>query len=181
MGTNSLAKYAEIFGHCRARPNPYCSFSHLEMELSLQRGVFSRDLSLSKNGCLNASGRVRRLEGSYINIFPIKSNMSPQSSSPLSSFGMYRCKGLQFFRTYLPFVEVSSQFKRPLAKYLILVLLAILVGIGPRIRSIIARCSLLSCVWNRVIPRASSKTIQPTDQTSQGWDQPSSRITSGAR
>lgn len=49
-----------------AKPYPalLCSYSHLEMELSLQRGVFSRDFSLSKKGCLKASGSVRRLVGS---------------------------------------------------------------------------------------------------------------------
>ena len=53
-------------------------------------------------------------------------------------------------------------------------------GMGPRIFSIMARCSLLSWVWNSVNPRYSSKAMQPMLQMSQGWLQPSSRITSGA-
>ena len=53
-------------------------------------------------------------------------------------------------------------------------------GRGPRIFSIMARCSLLSWVWNSVNPRYSSKAMQPMLQMSQGWLQPSSKITSGA-
>ena len=72
-------------------------------------------------------------------------------------------------------------------------------GKGPRIFSIIARCSLLSWVWNSVNPRYSSNMMQPrylfmlgfltwsdifkhlpTLHTSHGWDHPNSRITSGA-
>lgn len=49
-----------------------------------------------------------------------------------------------------------------------------LIGISPKICCIIAKCSRLSCVWKRVIPRYNSKRMQPIDQTSQGWDQPSS-------
>ena len=51
-----------------------------------------------------------------------------------------------------------------------------LCGIGPRILSIMARCSLLSWVWNNVIPRYNSKIIHPMDQTSHGCDHPSSEI-----
>ena len=53
-------------------------------------------------------------------------------------------------------------------------------GMGPRIFSIMAKCSLLSWVWNSVNPRYSSKAMQPTLQMSHGWLQPSSKITSGA-
>ena len=40
-------------------------------------------------------------------------------------------------------------------------------GKGPRIFSIMARCSLLSWVWNRVNPRYSSNIIQPNIQVIQ--------------
>lgn len=56
----------------------------------------------------------------------------------------------------------------------IYVQLTYLAGISPRILCIIARCSLLSCVWKRVIPKYNSNNIQPIDHTSQGWDQPNS-------
>lgn len=39
-----------------------------------------------------------------------------------------------------------------------------------------AKCSLLSWVWNNVIPRYNSKIIHPMDQTSHGCDHPSSVI-----
>ncbi len=49
-----------------------------------------------------------------------------------------------------------------------------LSGMGPRIFSIMARCSRLSWVWNRVKPRYSSNIMQPTLHTSHGCDQPNS-------
>lgn len=59
--------------------------------------------------------------------------------------------------------------------------LAIFDGSCPSMRSIIAKCSRLSCVWKSVIPKYNSNMMQPIDHTSQGWAQPSSKITSGAR
>ena len=53
-------------------------------------------------------------------------------------------------------------------------------GKGPKIFSIMARCSLLSWVWNKVNPRYSSNMMHPMLHTSHGWDHPSSKITSGA-
>lgn len=52
---------------------------------------------------------------------------------------------------------------------------------GPRILSIMAKCSRLSCVWNSVMPRCSSNMMQPMDHTSHGCDQPSSADTYHAR
>ena len=50
-----------------------------------------------------------------------------------------------------------------------------LSGMGPSIFSIMARCSRLSWVWNSVNPRYNSNIMHPIDQTSQGWDHPSSK------
>ncbi|MPC16619.1 hypothetical protein E2C01_009449 [Portunus trituberculatus] len=41
-------------------------------------------------------------------------------------------------------------------------------GIGPRILSIMAKCSLLSWVWKSVMPRYSSNMMHPMDHTSHG-------------
>lgn len=47
-------------------------------------------------------------------------------------------------------------------------------GIGPMTRSIIAKCSKLSCVWKSARPVNSSIRIQPKDQRSHIVSQPSS-------
>ena len=54
-------------------------------------------------------------------------------------------------------------------------IISYLSGMGPSIFSIIARCSRLSWVWNSVNPRYNSNIMHPIDQTSQGWDHPSSK------
>lgn len=46
-------------------------------------------------------------------------------------------------------------------------------GILPMTISIIARCSKLSCVWNKATPVKNSTRIQPREKASQGYDQPS--------
>lgn len=48
------------------------------------------------------------------------------------------------------------------------------MGISPRILCIIAKCSRLSWVWNKVIPKYNSNKIHPIDQTSQGCAHPNS-------
>lgn len=51
----------------------------------------------------------------------------------------------------------------------------------PHTASIIARCSRLSCVWNRASPVKNSTKMQPILQMSQGKLQPRLSIISGAR
>ena len=53
--------------------------------------------------------------------------------------------------------------------------------LDPMTASIIARCSRLSCVWNRASPVKNSTRIHPMLQISQGKDHPSPRMISGAR
>jgi hypothetical protein len=50
-----------------------------------------------------------------------------------------------------------------------------LKGKGPSILSIMAKCSLLSCVWNKVMPKYSSNIMHPMLHTSHGWLHPSSK------
>ena len=54
-------------------------------------------------------------------------------------------------------------------------------GNFPKMRSIIAKCSKLSCVWKVASPVKSSRRMHPTLQRSHGYDQPNPSTTSGAR
>ena len=69
--------------------------------------------------------------------------------------------------------------KRPTVRRSALVVMT--RGRGPKMRSIMAKCSKLSCVWNVASPVKSSRRIQPTLHRSQGYVHPSPNTTSGAR
>lgn len=109
---------------------------------------------LSKNWCRRASLRVTLTPGSNSHIWFTKSK-SASSVEDLSNL-LYCLNALQFWLTY--FDSGASGFHWRLQrsgppKYLVLDLLAKWVGMDlERIFSIMARCSLLSCVWKRVWP-----------------------------
>uniref|UniRef100_A0A182VNE2 Uncharacterized protein n=1 Tax=Anopheles merus TaxID=30066 RepID=A0A182VNE2_ANOME len=109
--------------------------------------------SFAKNGWSSASISVMRSFGSYSSIFAIRSNICMCSGA---SDMALRISGLQFCSTYRASDVFSSQSSLPCGKYRVGVFFAMWYGIGPSMRSIMARCSRLSCVWNSVMPRYSS-------------------------
>jgi len=143
----------------------------------LRRSRRCRKDTLSKNGCLRTVSSPILSAGSYISIDWIRSN-SCSWSSPSPCW--YFFSSLQFSLTYFPAELCSSHTNLPVLKYFVFVRRVIDAGKGPRIFSIIARCSLLSWVWNKVNPRYSSNMMHPMLHTSHGWDHPNSKMTSGA-
>lgn len=110
----------------------------------------SSGVSLAKKGCPRASSSVILSVGLNSSIRRSRSKNSLCSGE--SSF-LYVLKGWQFLLTYRPSAEVSSQINDPFWKYFcFLVLYTMRRGTGPRIFSIITKCSRLSCVWKRVDP-----------------------------
>ena len=65
--------------------------------------------------------------------------------------------------------RLQSQHSRPVTEWkkLVLVLLTMCEGKSPRILVIMARCSMLSCVWNSVWPCNTGKMKEAVDRL--GW------------
>ena len=110
----------------------------------------------SKKGCRKASFSVILLSGSYSNILAMMSSMT-LSSWPRMEWGLallYCGSGRQCWVAYLAAGRDQSQHSRPVPpwKKLVLVLRTMCGGKSPSILVIMARCSMLSWVWNRVWP-----------------------------
>ena len=104
------------------------------------------------------------------------SSMSPLAR-PAKEFSI-QCSltwsGLQLSLTYFPAELSSSHTKCAPLKNFIFVCRISVSGMGPRVLSIIAKCSRASCAGNSWNPLYISNIRHPTDHTSQGCDQPSS-------
>ena len=110
----------------------------------------------SKKGCRKASFSVILLSGSYSNILAMRSSMT-LSSWPRMEWWLdllYWGRGRQCWVAYLAAGRAQSQHSRPVPawKKLVLVLRTMWAGKSPSILVIMARCSMLSWVWNRVWP-----------------------------
>lgn len=163
------------------------AYTHAHAHVYAGSGMFAR-----RYGCFNASSTVIRRSGSKSSNRTTRSKnsafvgfvngmISRRLFRPLTNFRLdldtvgfgksilLPLKNSGFFS--LRHVSVTSSFPRASQTRTHLPRSIITLGILPMTTSIMARCSRLSCVWNRASPVKNSTRMQPIENMSHGYDQ----------